>query len=144
MAVTTSASSADRVNPPTPEALTQSHFSWLRTRLSIERTFMSWTRTAVSLIGFGFTIYQFLRSLERAVERPDAPRNFGLAFIGAGVLAMVMGVVQREQEIAYLSGPEYQEFGWREGLPRWRFSNLIAAVVIIIGVVAFSWIILSS
>jgi putative membrane protein len=129
---------------PTPqEALTQTHFSWFRTRMSVERTFMSWTRTAVSLIGFGFTIYQFLRSLERASERPDAPRNFGLAFIGAGVLAMAMGVFQRQREIAYLNGPEFQGFGWREGLPRWRFSNLIAAVVIIIGVVAFGWIALS-
>ncbi|HET7093950.1 MAG TPA: hypothetical protein VFI22_10740, partial [Thermomicrobiales bacterium] len=81
---------------------------------------------------------------ERAAERPDAPRNFGLAFIGAGVLAMVMGAFQREREIAYLRGPEFQDFGWREGLPRWRFSNVIAAVVIVIGVVAFGWIILSS
>ena len=29
-----------------------SHFSWIRTRLSIERTMMSWIRTAVSLIGY--------------------------------------------------------------------------------------------
>ncbi len=130
---------------PTPqEALTQTHFSWFRTRMSVERTFMSWTRTAVSLIGFGFTIYQFLRSLERASERPDAPRNFGLAFIGAGLLAMAMGVFQREREIAYLNGPEFQGFGWREGLPRWRFSNVIAGVVIAIGLVAFWWIIVSS
>jgi putative membrane protein len=27
------------------------HFGWLRTRLSVERTMMSWIRTAVSLIG---------------------------------------------------------------------------------------------
>jgi putative membrane protein len=139
----TDATDAEAVGPTPQEALTQTHFSWFRTRMSVERTFMSWTRTAVSLIGFGFTIYQFLRSLERASERPDAPRNFGLAFIGAGVLAMAMGVFQRQREIAYLNGPEFQGFGWREGLPRWRFSNLIAAVVIIIGVVAFGWIALS-
>ena len=36
------------------------HFGWLRTRLSVERTMMSWIRTAVSLIGFGFAIVQFL------------------------------------------------------------------------------------
>jgi putative membrane protein len=33
-----------------------SHFAWLRTRLSVERTMMSWLRTAVSLIGFGFAL----------------------------------------------------------------------------------------
>jgi putative membrane protein len=36
-----------------------SHFSWIRTRFSLERTMMSWIRTAVSLIGFGFAIVQF-------------------------------------------------------------------------------------
>jgi Domain of unknown function (DUF202) len=35
-------------------ATADSHFGWLRTRLSLERTMMSWLRTAVSLIGFGF------------------------------------------------------------------------------------------
>ena len=38
---------------------TETHFSWLRTRLSVERTLMSWVRTATALIGFGFTIFQF-------------------------------------------------------------------------------------
>ena len=37
-----------------------SHFAWLRTRMSIERTLMSWVRTSTALIGFGFTIFQFL------------------------------------------------------------------------------------
>jgi inner membrane protein YidH len=38
-----------------------SHFAWLRTRMSMERTLMSWVRTATALIGFGFTIFQFLQ-----------------------------------------------------------------------------------
>jgi putative membrane protein len=42
-----------------------SHFSWLRTRLSLERTLMSWVRTAVSLIGFGFTNRAVLRAAGR-------------------------------------------------------------------------------
>jgi Predicted membrane protein len=37
------------------------HFAWLRTRMSMERTLMSWVRTATALIGFGFTIFQFLQ-----------------------------------------------------------------------------------
>lgn len=41
-------------------ATAESHFSWVRTRMSTERTLMSWVRTAVGLIGFGFTIFQFL------------------------------------------------------------------------------------
>lgn len=45
----------------------ETHFSWLRTRLSTERTLMSWVRTAVALIAFGFTIFQFL---DRFNKRP--------------------------------------------------------------------------
>jgi putative membrane protein len=36
----------------------ESHFSWLRTRMSIERTLMSCVRTGTALIGFGFTVFQ--------------------------------------------------------------------------------------
>jgi putative membrane protein len=46
-----------------------SHFGWIRTRLSIERTMMSWLRTATALIGFGFAIVQFF---ERLGQTPEA------------------------------------------------------------------------
>ena len=42
-----------------------SHFAWIRTRLSLERTIMSWLRTAVALIGFGFAIVQYLEHLQQ-------------------------------------------------------------------------------
>ena len=35
------------------------YFAWLRTRLSVERTMMSWVRTGTALIAFGFTTGQF-------------------------------------------------------------------------------------
>lgn len=130
--------------PPTPEPISpelrQTHFSWFRTRLSVERTYMSWVRTATSLIGFGFTIFNFLRQLDQAGRRPEAPKNFGLAFIGVGLFAMALGLWQRYKEVKYLSGDEDQEFGWRPGLPEWKGSNLIGAVVLIIGLTAFIWV----
>jgi putative membrane protein len=128
---------------PSATTLIQTHFSWLRTRLSIERTFMAWTRTAVSLIGFGFTIYTFLRQLERAGERPDAPRNFGLAFIATGVVTMAIGAWQRQLEITHLHQPQYAAIGETPDLPRWQWSNVVAVVVIAIGLVAFFWIVVS-
>jgi putative membrane protein len=33
-----------------------SHFSWLRTRLSVERTLMSWVRTATALIAVAIAV----------------------------------------------------------------------------------------
>lgn len=116
------------------------HFAWMRTRLSIDRTFLAWTRTATSLIGFGFTIYQFLDKIELGAAprfKPDTPRNFGLAFIATGLLAMAIGWWQHQREIRYLGSEEYTDVGWRPGLPQFRGPNLIALVVSIIGLVTF-------
>lgn len=35
-----------------------------RTRMAADRTLMGWTRTALSLTGFGFTIFKFLESIQ--------------------------------------------------------------------------------
>jgi putative membrane protein len=84
-----------------------SHFSWLRTRLSLERTLMSWVRTAVSLIGFGFTIVQFferfadMQGVAPAV-RPLAPRFLGTSLILAGCVALAISVWQYRAALRYL------------------------------------------
>ena len=68
-----------------------SHFGWIRTRLSVERTMMSWIRTAVSLIGFGFAIVQFFERLRsdargpRSAYFPEAPQYLGLSLIACGI-----------------------------------------------------------
>lgn len=71
-------------------ATSDSHFSWIRTRLSLERTMMSWLRTATALIGFGFAIVQFFERLQQTPEvrsayLPNAPIYLGLALIACGV-----------------------------------------------------------
>ena len=73
------------------------HFAWVRTRLALERTIMSWLRTAVALIGFGFAIVQYLEHLEetpgaRAAYLPQAPRYLGLALISCGILALFVSI----------------------------------------------------
>ena len=35
-----------------------------RTRMAADRTLMGWTRTALSMIGFGFTIFKFFESFQ--------------------------------------------------------------------------------
>ena len=81
-----------------------SHFGWLRTRLSVERTMMSWVRTATALIGFGFTIVQFFERLQQvpgshAAYVPGAPRYLGLAMISCGILALLISLWQYEWAI---------------------------------------------
>jgi len=58
---------------------------------------MSIVRTALSLIGFGFTIFQFFHTLRSSDDtagllRPEAPRNFGIALVVLGVLLLTLGI----------------------------------------------------
>jgi putative membrane protein len=66
-----------------------------RTRLAEDRTLMAVIRTALSLIGFGFTIFQFFQTLRErdVISRAAAPRNFGVALVGLGVLMLILGII---------------------------------------------------
>jgi putative membrane protein len=90
-----------------------SHFAWLRTRMALERTLMAWLRTAVSMIGFGFTIVQFferMASMEgvKAAVNPEAPRYLGLALIAGGTLALLLSTWQYHTLVNYLWSDPYQ------------------------------------
>jgi putative membrane protein len=68
-----------------------------RTRMSSDRTLMAVIRTSLSLIGFGFTIYQFFRYLRETAGAPqllrsEAPRNFGMALVILGVVMLSLGI----------------------------------------------------
>ena len=86
------------------------HFAWLRTRMSMERTLMSWVRTATALIGFGFTIFQFLHRFNQTpgikpAAHPWTPWVLGLALIGTGIVALTIAVWEYRSLVRYL---------WRE------------------------------
>jgi putative membrane protein len=123
-----------------------SHFSWLRTRLSIERTLMSWVRTCTALIGFGFTIVQFFERLPgmegvSAALRPQLPRYLGLALIGSGVAGLLISVWQYRKLIGYL----FADFAPVAGVPRVASHTplqAIAVALILIGIFAFTAVLL--
>lgn len=48
------------------------HFAWMRTMLGLQRTLMAAVRTAVSLIGFGFTVAQFFEKMPTRCRRTSA------------------------------------------------------------------------
>jgi putative membrane protein len=123
-----------------------SHFGWLRTRLSLERTMMSWIRTAVSLIGFGFAIVQFFERFEqmtaaRAADYPKAPQYLGLALIASGVLALLVSIWQYRWTVHYMwSAPFTSIAGMRTGATKEQMQSPVVAIAILltgIGLFAF-------
>ena len=123
-----------------------SHFGWLRTRLSIERTMMSWLRTAVSLIGFGFAIVQFFERFEnmRGVEaalHPSASKYVGLALITSGIAALLISIWQYRWTIHYLWGADFAPIaGMRAGATKEQMQSPVLAVAVLlvcIGLFAF-------
>ena len=129
-----------------------SHFAWLRTRLAVESTLMAWVRTAVALIGFGFTIVQFFQHLGEmrgvsAAVRPQAPRHLGLALIAAGVLALLISAWQYRLLVRYLWSTPFRPVAGIEAkamTPVIAQTPLMAVVIaiILIGVFAFGAVLL--
>jgi inner membrane protein YidH len=118
------------------------HFAWLRTRLALERTVMAWVRTAVALIGFGFTIVQFferLNSMEgvAAASRPYAARYIGLALIGAGVLALMISIWQYRRMVLYLWHGDFAGIAGVAKGPAHTPVYLIAITMLLVGIFAF-------
>ena len=117
------------------------HLAWLRTRLAVERTLMAGVRTATGLIGFGFTIVQFFYRLASndtvTMEFPAAPGYMGLALIAAGVLQLVVFLMQYRHTVSHLWGPDFQEVAGIQREPITSSSVWVALVVILIGLFAF-------
>ncbi|MDX8444462.1 YidH family protein [Mesorhizobium captivum] len=120
----------------------ESHFSWLRTRLSLERTMMSWLRTSIACIGFGFTIVQFfdrlgtMESVDAAL-RPQAPRYLGLTLIAAGILALAISLVQYRWGVRYLWGGPYRAIAGAQAHEMQTPIMALAIVLMIAGLTAF-------
>ncbi|GGC49120.1 YidH family protein [Chelatococcus reniformis] len=126
-----------------------SHFAWLRTRLAVERTLMSWVRTSVSLIGFGFTIVQFFDHLQamtgvRPLRFPDAAWYFGLSLIFCGIAGLVISLWQYRWTVRYLWGGSFAPLAGmtREGLRTPIVA--VASLLILIGLFAFGAVLLNA
>jgi putative membrane protein len=118
------------------------HFAWVRTRLALERTIMSWLRTAVALIGFGFAIVQYLNHLQespgaRSAYLPTAPEYLGLALIACGILALLISIWQYWWGVRYLWGDPFTPIAGvtKEGMQTPVIA--VAVVLIFIGLFAF-------
>ncbi len=98
----------------------------LRTAMAADRTLMSWIRTSLSMIGFGFTLYKILQAVQeagRALPKETTPRNAGLLLIALGVAALLMGTLEYWQTRRTLR--EFQKFSFMQS-PTWIMSILTA------------------
>ena len=116
--------------------------SFQRTRMSADRTLMSVIRTSLSLIGFGFTIAQVFQKLrdQDIITKAAAPRNFGLALVGLGIVMLVIGIIYHVQ---FMMGLRHlRELMREEGLIHGEtifpvsFTLVTALVLLLIGVAA--------
>jgi putative membrane protein len=122
-----------------------SHFAWIRTRMALERTLLAWVRTGVSLIGFGFTIVQFFQRFAdmqgvAPALRPQAPRDLGLALMGAGVLALLVSGWQYRRIVHYMWSNEFKPLAGIDAMPpvlAQAPSLGVLITVTVIGIFAF-------
>ncbi|MGA8490424.1 MAG: DUF202 domain-containing protein [Terriglobales bacterium] len=106
----------------------------LRTVNASERTLMAWIRTAISMIGFGFTIYKFFQYLPEEIasgniRRPQTPRNLGLTLIALGTLGLAAAAWQHRRFL--------NEVGASQARHVWSISFIVAMAVILIGAITF-------
>jgi inner membrane protein YidH len=99
-----------------------------------ERTLMAWIRTALSMIGFGFTIYKFFQYLPEEIgdgrlRRPQAPRNLGLTLIALGTVALAGAAWQHIDFLKHIGQPGQTHL--------WSIAFVIAVCVVVIGVLTF-------
>lgn len=116
---------------PPPDQMT---LALERTYLAHERTLMAWTRTATSLITFGFTLYKFFEYLHERGETAKSSqvfgaRTFGLIMIGIGVLTLGIASVQHHLQMRHL----------RAQYPNAPFSLalLLAGLIACLGILGF-------
>ena len=99
-----------------------------RTALAADRTLMAWIRTSLSMLTFGFAIYNFLHGLTKAgtihLARPEGPRGIGLFLAGLGTVSLVIGLI------------EYMGARRRMGAPYTRpgLTAYVAGAVLVFGV----------
>ena len=103
---------------------------------------MSWVRTAVALIGFGFAIVQYLNHLQQipgthTAYLPEAPRYLGLALIACGILALVISIWQYRWSIRYLWDEPFAPIAGvtHEGMQ----TPVIAVAILLIGIGFFAF-----
>lgn len=119
-----------------PEYNLNNELAKKRTHDAADRTLMAWTRTAISLIGFGFAIAQAYELYEaeyastsvRLLSRTNAPLIFGISFMALGLFGLVVGTILHRKGLRQIRSDEYR---YEEQMP---FTVVVAIILVVIGV----------
>jgi putative membrane protein len=88
-----------------------------RTYMSAERTFLSWIRTGVALMAFGFVVARFgvfLREIQQTTHQQQGSKTavsiyLGLGLVAAGVFTTVASAFKHKRYIAALDRGQFRE-----------------------------------
>ena len=101
-----------------------------RTKMAANRTLMAWVRTSISFIGFGFTIYKFLKSLQQEgiqlTPRAEGPQNVGLLMLSLGIGSAILGIIEYWKEARALKETYGVKAQW--------FPLIIASLIAVLGI----------
>lgn len=103
-----------------------------RTHIAYEQSMMTWIRTAITLITFGFTIYKFFQlELPGRAEKSRllGPREFALILVALGLISLAMATLEHRRSQRLLKQQ------WSDA-PR-SLALWLAAMISILGTLAF-------
>ena len=108
-----------------------------RTYMSAERTFLSWIRTAVALMAFGFVVARFgvfLREIQLTTHQQAGSKTtvsiyIGLGLVAAGVVTAVASAFKHKRYVQAIDDNNFREsFG----------STFAFALVMLLGLVGIA------
>ncbi len=111
-----------------------------RTSMASERTFMAWTRTALSLISFGFAIPKVAEAAEkgRRMLGDWSFRAFGIIMVALGVFVLVISSFDHWKQLRKMKEEDRAQF--RSS----RLSYVVASVLTVLGALALANLIFSA
>jgi putative membrane protein len=112
----------------TPALIRRDILAAHRTAMAVEGSFKAWIRTGLSMIGFGFTIYNFLMSLPLESLGKEDPVFVGLFMIGIGTISILFGAVEYLETTREL----HQDYGVQIRKAPLLFGLLIAGFGIVL------------